>query len=204
MASDWLAVLLAVNQKLHLKTATLVSYPCFYPRIALVALTPGWQLEGPQWRRTRRWESSLFQLWTSSLGRRLSKWQHPVPPVSTKLPSRRLWFRSMFILRNISVARFNRRHQWSVSTKYIPYLALTAELWDVFCENLGENWPRYNGTALLGERQEAQILKFNAPPPPPYTLSLSWPSYSKFSQLSYEPVCSRELWCRKCAMWLWN
>ena len=55
--------------------------------------------------------------------------------------------------------------------------------------------------SLIGERQEAQILKFNAPP---YTLSLSCPSYSKFSQLSYEPGCSRELWCRKCATWLWN
>ena len=54
---------------------------------------------------------------------------------------------------------------------------------------------------LLGERQEAQILKFNAPP---YTLCLSCPSYSKFSQLSYGPGCSRELWCRKCATWLWN
>ena len=29
-----------------------------------------------------------------------------------------------------------------------PYLALTGELWSVYCEDLGENWPRYNGTAL--------------------------------------------------------
>ena len=54
---------------------------------------------------------------------------------------------------------------------------------------------------IIGERQEAQILNFNAPP---YTLSLWCPSYNKFSQLSYEPGCSRELWCRKCATWLWN
>ena len=39
MASDWLAALLTANQELHLKI--LVGYPCFYPRIALVALTPG-------------------------------------------------------------------------------------------------------------------------------------------------------------------
>ena len=38
VASDWLAALLAANQKLHLKIV--VSYPCFYPRIALVTLTP--------------------------------------------------------------------------------------------------------------------------------------------------------------------
>ena len=34
------------------------------------------------------------------------------------------------------------------STKDTPYLALTGELWDVFCDDSGENWPRYNGTAL--------------------------------------------------------
>ena len=33
-------------------------------------------------------------------------------------------------------------------TKETPYLALTGELWGVVCEELGENWPRYNGTAL--------------------------------------------------------
>ena len=30
----------------------------------------------------------------------------------------------------------------------IPYLALTGKLWGVFCEDLGENWPNYNGTVL--------------------------------------------------------
>ena len=29
-----------------------------------------------------------------------------------------------------------------------PYIALTGELWGVFCEEFGENWPRYNGIAL--------------------------------------------------------
>ena len=29
-----------------------------------------------------------------------------------------------------------------------PYLAFAAELWGVYCEDLGENWPRYNDTAL--------------------------------------------------------
>ena len=60
----------------------------------------------------------------------------------------------------------------------------------------------------LSEGRETQILKFNSPPPhpppphptPPYTLSLRSPSYSKLSQLSYEPSCSHELWCTKCAM----
>ena len=33
-------------------------------------------------------------------------------------------------------------------TKDTPYLALTGELWGVYCEGLGENGPRYNGTAL--------------------------------------------------------
>ena len=34
------------------------------------------------------------------------------------------------------------------STNNTPYLALTGELWGVFCEYLWEMWPRYNGTAL--------------------------------------------------------
>ena len=29
-----------------------------------------------------------------------------------------------------------------------PYLTLTGELWGVYCEDFGENRPRYNGTAL--------------------------------------------------------
>ena len=31
-------------------------------------------------------------------------------------------------------------------TKDTPYLALTVELQGVCCEDLGNNWPRYNGT----------------------------------------------------------
>ena len=33
-------------------------------------------------------------------------------------------------------------------TKDTPYLALTGELLGVCCEDFGENWPCYNGTAL--------------------------------------------------------
>ena len=29
-----------------------------------------------------------------------------------------------------------------------PYLALMGKLWDVYCEDSGENWLRYNGTTL--------------------------------------------------------
>ena len=28
------------------------------------------------------------------------------------------------------------------------YIALTDELWSVYCESLGEIWPRYNGIAM--------------------------------------------------------
>ena len=35
-----------------------------------------------------------------------------------------------------------------IFTKDTLYLALTDELWGVFCWDFGENWPRYNGTAL--------------------------------------------------------
>ena len=33
-------------------------------------------------------------------------------------------------------------------TTDFPYLAFTGELWGVYGEDLRENWPRYNGTAL--------------------------------------------------------
>ena len=33
-------------------------------------------------------------------------------------------------------------------TKGTPYLALTGELLGVHCKDFGENWSRYNGTAL--------------------------------------------------------
>ena len=33
-------------------------------------------------------------------------------------------------------------------TTNTPYLALTDELWDVYCEDFEENWLRCNGTVL--------------------------------------------------------
>ena len=36
----------------------------------------------------------------------------------------------------------------AIFTKDTPYLALTGELWGVFCADLSKNWSRYNGTAL--------------------------------------------------------
>ena len=29
-----------------------------------------------------------------------------------------------------------------------PYFTLAGELWGIYCDNLGENWPRYNGIIL--------------------------------------------------------
>ena len=39
-------------------------------------------------------------------------------------------------------------------TKGTPYLALTCELWGVFCEDFEKNWLRYNGIALYHEAVE--------------------------------------------------
>ena len=52
--------------------------------------------------------------------------------------------------------------------------------------------------SVLGKQQDTQIMKFNSHP---YTHSLEYPSYSKFSQLSYESGCSHAFWCRECATW---
>ena len=57
-------------------------------------------------------------------------------------------------------------------------------------------WPPImvkNRFSVSGKQQDTQIMKFNSHP---YTLSLQYPSYSKFSQLSYESGCSHTFWCR--------
>ena len=60
-----------------------------------------------------------------------------------------------------------------------PYLALTGELWGVFCEYLWENLPRYNGTALYYDRSYSKDFRF------PWVNSWS-PKYVKlFSKSHY-------------------
>ena len=55
MASDRLAALLPANQKLHLKTK--VSYPCFYPGIALIVVTSKDRVQFQQRRyNLRHWQ----------------------------------------------------------------------------------------------------------------------------------------------------
>ena len=44
-----------------------------------------------------------------------------------------------------------------VATKDTPYLALTGELWGVFCEDFVENWLCYNSTALYVEDSDPCI-----------------------------------------------
>ena len=49
-------------------------------------------------------------------------------------------------------------------TKYTPYRALTGELWDVFCEDFGENWLHYNSLALYYDIQYVTSVEgFQAP-----------------------------------------
>ena len=41
------------------------------------------------------------------------------------------------------------KYKWEFEpTKATPYLALTGELWDAFCDDFGENLPYYNDTML--------------------------------------------------------
>ena len=43
-------------------------------------------------------------------------------------------------------------------TKDTPYLALTGELWGVFCEYLWENWSRYNSTTVYSQGESLAPL----------------------------------------------
>ena len=60
-------------------------------------------------------------------------------------------------------------HRWP------PYLALTGELWGVFCEYLWENWLRYNVTALYVSLGLSELTSPNLPPsnPSPTAIKIS-------------------------------
>ena len=48
---------------------------------------------------------------------------------------------------------------WVVIHKNTLYLALTAELWDVFCRDSGEKWPCYNGTTLYLRMSSSRVYQ---------------------------------------------
>ena len=43
-------------------------------------------------------------------------------------------------------------------TKDTPYLALSGELWSVFCEYFNRNWPCYKGFLLYDMVQKVMLL----------------------------------------------
>ena len=64
-----------------------------------------------------------------------------------------------------------------IITKDTTYLALTGELWCVFCEDLGENWPRYKRTALYFASYREFISTPTLPaiwPIPSIAVTLEW------------------------------
>ena len=72
------------------------------------------------------------------------------------------------------------------STKDSPYLALMGELWGVFCEYFGENWPRNNGTALyIGPCCNGILLYWPATSVPVHSVKLI-EKYTTFWQLRQE------------------
>ena len=48
--------------------------------------------------------------------------------------------------------------QQNMSQTDTPHLALAGELWGVCCEEIGENWSRYNGTALYWVKHDSYVL----------------------------------------------
>ena len=69
------------------------------------------------------------------------------------------WHSGVFITRPYitrycmySTAVYETEHKSEFTlTKDTPYFALTGELWDVYCEDCGENWARYNSITLYFE-----------------------------------------------------
>ena len=66
------------------------------------------------------------------------------------------------------------------NTKDIPYLALTGELWGIFCEYLWENLPRYNGTALYVKFVRDLVFTDNSTNVPAFSLEDLLPSNKRF------------------------
>ena len=72
------------------------------------------------------------------------------------IPCLKLPVQSSAVITRFNIVRYyiNEYRNWSRIWirrwihKDTPYLALTGEIWGVFCGYLWENWPRYNGTAL--------------------------------------------------------
>ena len=60
-----------------------------------------------------------------------------------------------FIITVITVAESESEFRITTDT---PYLTLMGELWGVYCEDLGKNWPRYNGTALVFFFRKSALL----------------------------------------------
>ena len=80
--------------------------------------------------------------------------------------------------------------------KDTPYLALTGEIWGVFCGYLWENWPRYNGTALYLKYKHGcptsswQWIKWSYFVPNQFGLArgnfLSWEQQSNFLFINWQ------------------
>ena len=62
---------------------------------------------------------------------------------------------------DIAMAAAERKSHFKLTTD-TPYLALTGELWGVYCEDLGENWPRYSGTALYNHNKRKHVYSAKA------------------------------------------
>ena len=57
-----------------------------------------------------------------------------------------IWF--VVILHMTLCLQWQKMNQILESQQTPHYLAIIGELWGVYCEDFGENWPCYNGTAL--------------------------------------------------------
>ena len=43
--------------------------------------------------------------------------------------------------------------------EHILELTIAGELWGVYCDTVGENWPRYNGTTLYSWKQSLKPIQ---------------------------------------------
>ena len=67
-------------------------------------------------------------------------------------------------------------------TKDTPYLALSGELWSVFCEYFNRNWPCYKGFLLYNDRRNPiiELIQFL---PSAFLTGLHKPTIGTYKQI---------------------
>ena len=145
------------------------------------------------WIYTKLIYGTVFQIW-SNLCRKVAPRENPKKQTKK-------WNFLISASKYQKYTKFTSRYMFLWMTNAMQLVKISLRITkDVKIQDGRQLWLK-KSFSVSGKQQDTQIVKFNSHP---YTLSLQYPSYSKFSQLSYVSGCSHAFWCRECATWHWN